>query len=282
MSSVKNNQASVGFTLVEILIIAPIVVLVIGVFVSLMVVMTGEIVATRSQNTLVYNTQSALDQIEQDVKASSEFLAGNDFAPQGQQGYAGSTGAIFSDFENVDATKGTMLVLRTVTTDKNPLDNTRQLIYTNQPAGNCTADTLASNQLFNQNVVYFVKNNTLWRRTLIQQDASTPTLCGTPWQLPSCQPGVTRGSYCKADDKRMLDNVSNSNFSIQYFSDASPSTVVDGEASDTSASDSARTAAVTNDDTVNITLTTQQTVAGRSITQTGALRATKTNTVATP
>lgn len=203
MSSVKNHQASVGFTLVEILVIAPIVVLIIGIFVSLMVVMTGEVIGTRAQNTLVYNTQSVLDQIEQDVKASSEFLAGNDFALQSPQGYADGAGLIFSDFENVDATKGTMLVLRSFTTDKNPLDNTRQLIYTNQPAGNCTADTLASNQPFVQNVIYFIKNNTLWRRTLIQQGTGTPTLCGTPWQLPSCQPGVTRGSYCKADDKRI-------------------------------------------------------------------------------
>lgn len=276
MSKNKNTPKTNGFTLVEMLIIAPIVILAIGAFIAMMVSMTGEVIATRSENVTAYDTQNALDTIEQDVKLSGAFLANNDFALQSPQGYTDSSGTTAS-FENAntDATRGTMLILRSFTTDKNPLDPTRGIVYTNQPAASCDASVVTTNQPFTQNIVYFVKNNTLWRRTLIEQGASTPTLCSTPWQLPSCTPGVTRGSYCKVDDERLLDNVSS--FTVQYFDNPSDTTP-DAAASNASSSDGTRATALSGDTSVNVILSTSQTTAGRTVTYSGSLRATKLNT----
>lgn len=280
MSNVNTVRQAHGFTLVEMLIIAPVVILAIGGFIAMMVSMTGEVIATRSQNVMAYDTQNALDQIEQDVKLSGAFLANNDFTLQSPQGYTDSSGTV-SSFENAnsDASRGTMLILRSFTTDKNPLDPARGIVYTNQPTASCDASVVTSNEPFTQNVVYFVKNNTLWRRTLIQQGASTPTLCSTPWQLPSCTPGVTRGSYCKVDDERLLDNVSS--FTVQYF-DSSSDTNPDTAASDSGSSDGARATALAGDTSVNVTLNSSQTTAGRTVTYSGSLRATKLNITAAP
>lgn len=279
MSNAKYSQSTRGFTLVEMLVVAPIVILAIGAFVTVMVAMTGQVIATRSENVMAYDTQNALDQMEQDVKLSGAFLANNDFTLQSPQGYTDSTGTTAS-FENAntDATRGTMLILRSFMTDKNPLDPARSIVYTNQPSSSCDSGVVTGNQPFTQNIVYFVKNNTLWRRTLVQQGASAPTLCSTPWQLPSCTPGVTRGSYCKVDDERLLDNVSA--FSVQYFDNASD-TAADTAASDSTASDSARATALAGDSTITITLTATQTTAGRSVTFSGSMRATKLNTTTT-
>lgn len=277
MPSMSNaNTRSHGFTLIEMLVIAPIVILVIGAFISMMVAMTGEVIATRAQNVMAYDTQNALNQIEQDVKQSSTFLATNDFTLQSPQD-KNATGTTIS-FKNVTSGYPPMLILKSFTTDKNPDDPARSLVYTNQPTASCDSAVIASNQLFYQEVVYFVMNNTLWRRTLIQQGASTPTLCATPWQLPSCSPGVTRGSYCKVDDQQLIQNVDS--LTVQYFPNPS-STTADTAASDSTASDSARGTALSDDTTVNLVLATKQTAAGRTITYSGTLKATKLNTLPT-
>ena len=57
-----------GFTLIEMLVIAPIVVLAIGAFLTVIISMTGEVLASRGANTLTYNIQDALNRIDQDVK----------------------------------------------------------------------------------------------------------------------------------------------------------------------------------------------------------------------
>ena len=80
-----NKKRSEGFTLIEVLIIAPVVVLAIGGFVSLIVSMVGDVLLTRDSNSLTFNTQRALDRIEQDIRLGTQFLTTTDSltAPQG-------------------------------------------------------------------------------------------------------------------------------------------------------------------------------------------------------
>ena len=92
-----------GFTLVEMLIIAPIVILVIGVFVSAIVNMTGEVLSVRGANALTYNVQNALNTIDADVKASGGYLATNNITLSTGQGYDGGT----SIFQNASVANGT-------------------------------------------------------------------------------------------------------------------------------------------------------------------------------
>ena len=88
-----------GFTLVEMAVIAPIVVLLIGAFIALIVNLTGNVMSARGKNVLVYDTQDALSRIEDDVKLSSTFLAVNNIdlssTKQGYRDYpsTGTTGS---------------------------------------------------------------------------------------------------------------------------------------------------------------------------------------------
>ena len=63
-----------GFTIVELLVVAPTVILAIGAFLVVIIAMVGEAVSTRSLNALTYQTQDALNRIDQDVKSSIGFI----------------------------------------------------------------------------------------------------------------------------------------------------------------------------------------------------------------
>ena len=59
---VVKHSVSRGFTLVEMMVIAPIVILAIGAFITLIVNLTGEIMSSRGSNMVTYNVQNALNQ----------------------------------------------------------------------------------------------------------------------------------------------------------------------------------------------------------------------------
>jgi len=77
-----------GFTIIEMLVIAPIVILTIGAFVTAIVNMTGDVLASRVTNVLTYNIQDALSRIEEDVKQSTSFIAGNNVTITSPQGFS--------------------------------------------------------------------------------------------------------------------------------------------------------------------------------------------------
>ena len=283
MQSMYQNKHQ-GFTIVEVLVIAPIVILALGAFIGVMVNMTAEVLKTQSENSMVHSTQDALNTIEQDIKLSGQFLAGNELVAQTPQGYADGSGAANSDsnansFTNVTSgnTRSKMLILRTFTTDKNPIDGTRQPIYTDQPSGNCDQKTI--NKLFSSNTIYFVKNNTLWKRTIIQQGSGRPNLCSTPWQQPSCSSTVTKGTYCKVNDTRLANNVSD--FTIDYFVNPGDTTPI-ANAVDTTKTITERNDALANASTVRVSIATSDTIAGREVSNSASLRATKLNITSDP
>lgn len=273
-----------GFTIVEVLVIAPIIILALGAFIAVMVNMTAEVLKTQSENSMVQGTQDALSSIERDIKLSGQFLAGNELVAQSPQGYADGYGTINSDsdvnsFTNVTAgnTRSKMLILRTFTTDKNPIDGTRQPIYTDQPTASCAQKT--TNKLFSSNTIYFVKNNTLWKRTIVQQGSGRPNLCDTPWQQPSCSSTVTKGTFCKVNDSRLADNVSD--LTIDYFTNPGDTTPI-ADANDTTKTVSQRNDALSGATTAKISITTAAKVAGRDVGNTAAVRATKLNITSDP
>lgn len=285
MSQNKNR----GFTIVEVLIIAPIIILALGAFIAVMVNMTAEVLKTQAENSLVQKTQDALNSIEQDIKLSGQFLAGNEITALVPQGYNDATGPVNdgsspNSFANVYPTgdpKGKMLILRTFTTDKNPIDSTRQPIYTDQPTGSCDQPTV--NKLFASNTIYFVKNNTLWKRTIIQQGSGRPNLClssgQSVWQQPSCSSTVSKGTYCKVNDTRLADNVSD--FTIDYFTNPGDTTPI-ADAVDSSKTISQRNVALSGTSTARVTITTSTSIAGRTVGNSAAVRATKLNISSDP
>ncbi len=262
-----------GFTIVELLIIAPIVILVIGTFIAVIVNMTGEVLVTRGANALAYNVQDTLNRIEADVKQSTTFLSTNNITPlTSPQGYDDGT----ANFANVGA-NGNMLILNTLATTGSPIASTSGVVYLNNMPNSCTSTQYNQNTPMTMNIVYFVKNNTLWRRVLTPANYLTAG-CVAPWQQPSCNPAIS-GAFCKTQDERLIDGINTTDFSIQYFNKAS-ATAADSVAIDSSQTDATRFAALQSDTTVVASINMTQTIAGRSIAQSGSIRATKLDSIA--
>lgn len=255
-----------GFTLIEVLIIAPIVILAIGGFVGLMVTMIGEVLVTRDQSALTYETQSSLDRIEQDVRLSTQFLVttGTQTAPQGSDSNFTGTAA-FTNGAN-------SLLLSALATDKNPTDVSRWLVYLANQPNPCGAEQRYNRVLLTK-VIYFVKSGSLWRRTVVPDwntnsaaTADANTVCSAPWQQNSCSPGYS-ATRCKAEDEKIMDNVTS--MDVKYYNASGDTTDV-GAANATSAG------------TVDVTINSQKTVAGGNvITDASNVRVSKLNDIDT-
>ena len=283
------SMKSRGFTLVEMMVIAPIVILLIGAFIALIVNLTGEVMSSRGSNVLTYNLQDALNQIEEDVKLSSTYLSSTNInLATTKQGYGGdATNGSTVAFTNIAKSGGSSasLILNGLVTNGNPMSNLSGYVYLANSPNPCTsASEYSNNRPMSMNIVYFVDSqNTLWRRVIMPSNyANASVRCGAaaPWQQPSCTPGYNATSlpFCKTNDMRLLDGVAPSDFIVQYFSAASNTTADTTANNPTVTSDSVRNTALQATPTVAVTITAKQTVAGRDITRAGTVRATRLDT----
>ena len=245
------NRSIAGFTLVEMLVIAPLVILFIGGFIGLLVALTGDSLKKHAQNISVYETQSALDDMEANAAKAIAFQTTTGTL-QAKQGKDNSSGTAFTAVTS--GSPDTLIVTAPATT-KNVYDSGRSLVYT----GSGTCDSSAPPYMYM--LVYFVdSSNTLYKRTILPTD-STP--CTTPYQQGSCSASVMASSpptYCQVKDEKLLDNVTGP--SIEYFDDSEDSSTADIGTS------------------ARITVQTNKTVAGQTVNYSGNLRVTLLNTPA--
>lgn len=268
-----------GFTLVEMLVVAPIVILAIGAFLTVIISMTGEVISSRASNTLTFNVQDALARIEEDTKLSAGFLATNSVPITAGSGQGYNNDA--TNFTNVGGTSGTNLILNMVATTGNPLSTSSQYIFLKDQPNACAS---AQNNIpLTYNIVYFVRDNSLWRRVIMPaQYADTVNYaCAAAWQQPSCNPTWLQGQggtpFCRTNDVRLVDGVTASDFSVSYFT-GSGETGANATASDTGASVANRTAALNASTTVDVTINANQTAAGRDIIQSASVRTSRLDT----
>lgn len=255
-----------GFTLVEMLVVIPIVMIVIGGVITAIISMTGDILSSRASDTLTYDIQDTFAQIRQDVQQSNGFLSINDFTPKPPQGVNDDS----TPFTNVGGNQPA-LILKSVATSANPNQLTSTTIYmANQPNA-CASSNIAQNEALSVNIVYFVKNNSLWRRVITPSNYQSAG-CTVPWQQASCTPAIS-ATFCKTSDEDLLD-ADNITFSLQYYSGAG-STTPNTDAVDANASAEDRNTALQSTDTVGVTLTAKRQVSGRMLNQSSSMRATR-------
>lgn len=260
-----------GFTLIEVMIITPIVLITIAVFVSALIAMSSEVAKTQVDNNMVYNVQDALNTVERDARLSANFLAGNEFAVPAPLGYSDGSGAINSFTNN--GTNGEMLILRGISTDRNPLNPSRQLIY--KSANGCAEEQKIVSNFYHINIIYFLKNDgaggkSLWRRVL----APSVATCSTPWQKSSCNPTVSKSTTCFVDDMRMVDNVES--FTVDYYYSAADSTPV-ADAKSTAIAVADRNVTLRTISSVKVTIATKRSVAGKEVSHSGAIVTSRMN-----
>lgn len=268
----RNRIKKNGFTIIEVLIIIPIVLLTIGVFIAAIVSMTGEVLASRGSTSLAYGIQEALNKIEQDIVISNNFLPTttgfNLESPQGQNNDD-------TEFNNVDSVYGKALILQTYATANNPNLPSPERIYIPDTPNPCSSAFVNDNDPLFLNVVYFVKNNALWRRVLAPIDYETVG-CETPWQQASCNPEFVNSSYpfCKTNDIKLIEGTDDLEFEIDYYPgpNSSEKSLI---ANSLSANAESRLWALENSKTAVVSITATKTIAGKEITHNATIRATR-------
>lgn len=274
-----------GFTLIEMLVVAPIVILAIGAFLTVIISMTGEVISSRASNALVYNIQDALNRVEQDTRLSTGFLAQTDTNPAGAGGNALQPGQGLNNtttpFLSVSG-GGSSLILNMIATNDNPLSPNSSFVFLRNQPDPCASPQ--ANLPLSYNVVYFVQDSTLWRRVVMPQNFADTTnfSCATPWQRPSCNPAFIANpgnAFCATEDIRLVDGVTA--FTTQYLNGASGEIVVAAamlEGGNDAPAIAARNIALQTATTLSVGISSTQTAAGREVSQASSLRVSRLDT----
>lgn len=258
------SRPKLGFTLVELLIVIPVVILALATIIGFMLVLVGGSIVAQERSKSAFNIQDSLTRIEQDIKLSSSFMS-NLSALNPGQGKNATTDNMTdtTPFSSNVTTTSDTLILYKLATYSDPFDSSRTLVYyTNQP-DSCASASVSMNRPMYTKTVYFVKSNTLWRRTVVPQwntntgvSVNAYSVCNKPWQRSSCP--MVSSPNCKAVDEKLADNVSA--FNIAYYDSSNNSTSAPVEATN-----------------VKVTISTSASVAGGDISDTYTLKAARSN-----
>lgn len=270
MQLMWKNKKPVGFTLVEVLVIIPVIMLFIVSFITVIVRVTGDAIVTHRRNDIVYTANDSLNRIEQDVRFSNSFLAESSFTPVAPQGYNNDA----SPFR-IEEDPGVILILSVYATNRSPNNQTRQLIFLADQPNSCDSSGVNSNPPLRLNIVYFVKDRSLFRRVILPQNTSgalssaicdgtsSSTSAAKVWQLPTCDRNEVNGTTCRTEDDQPIEN-SLESYTVEYFESPNSTSPLE--------SDSLSSAT-----TVSVSLNLKRSAAGRDITHTATARATKFN-----
>ena len=259
------QSKTLGFTLIEVLIITPIALLVVTGLVTAMVAMISDTLVTNARSAVIYNTQDALGRIEQDARVSINFM-GTFNGIRSPQGRDNGTAPF-------QASSGDLILTQQATTSS-PYEQTRELVYYENQPNDC-GTTKNANRVLLSRAVYFLSNGSLWRRTIfndVNKNASVDgnTICDTPYQRNSCTPlspaptpNTVLGSTCQTYDERLVDNVTA--FTTTYYTATGVATADPTQAL-----------------SIKVDLTVSQTVAGQPVTQSGSIRVVRSNDIPAP
>jgi prepilin-type N-terminal cleavage/methylation domain-containing protein len=213
------NHFHAGFTLVELIVTMTVLaVLSTAIF---MIYIDNYRQSSRmvTQASLDAAAQLGMSVLEHDVRYSFAFSTS---MPAGfSDPYGRDTSGTPVTYSGTSSTARSLLLSQYATTT-NALGNTRQAIY-KQGVFSCVTN-LYDNPKLPYLIVYFVYNNSLFRRTIT--DTTTATCNPPQYQKQSCPPSVSPwNAICEAADEAIAENVSS--FAIDYYSgtDTSPTDV---------------------------------------------------------
>lgn len=256
----NRRKRTTGFTLVEVLVVSPIIVIAIGAFLFTIVSLTGEVLSSRAQSVLAQDTQLALSRINRDVRMSSQFLATNTFTPASPQGLDDND----QPFVNVNASGHNSVIIEKVATTSNPIAPPTSYIYLEDAPSDCSSPFLRQNTPLTINVVYFVsEDSSLWRRVLLPPDYQADA-CAQPWQQPSCSPDNIDDDFCLTEDEKLLDGVTEDDFGVTYYTRGEEVTPLP-DASNPATPEATRAELLEQADAVEISIRAEQTAAGRTV-----------------
>jgi type II secretory pathway pseudopilin PulG len=269
------HNKSKGFTLVEIAVVAPVLILMIGVIIVSIVTLTGQSVIESSKGQLINDVQDALDRIDADVQASGAYMSTNNITPVTPQGLNDDS----QKFVSVSSTGVSTIILNSFVTTNNPYTASRNLVYLPNAPFACNDSNLVQNQVMTMNTVYFVKDSTLWRRLIAPNNYASKICSGnTIWQQPTCAETKisVNTTMCKVQDEKILSGIDPLDFSVGYYLSANDTTVTPG--ADDADSD-ARQVAIDKSSTMQITIRGKRQIAGQDITQQASIRVSRKGSI---
>lgn len=269
--STKNHQQ--GFTLVEVAIVVPMIVIIVVGILALLITLVSTNVQQSTRSSLVNNVRFALGSIEKDVDSSSLFfpstLPSSTYQDFNQPGNSGTYQTAGTPAPGVTASTLNTLFIQGYNQISDPTDTSGTKIvgaYKGTPPCSGTTLTQVSN-IAGVAVIYFVNSGTLYRRTII--DKTNPTTCGPQLIKQSCPSGSDANNpACTAKDAALLGNVTQ--FKVDYYLGANDVTAMNAYVPSPSPTiDQAKAIAVT--------LTAAANAGGKNVSHTSTLRMTRSN-----
>lgn len=147
----NRRQRSRGFTLIEILAIAPVIILVLAGIIGLIINLTGSSMVTSAKSQLQSDVLTALDRIEADVRLST----------------------------TLEGTTSSYVRIHSLATSENPYSSTRRLIQKSDCGVAWGAVAIADAKTYTTE--YFQSGSELKRKTMY--DGSCPSASDRIWQL---------------------------------------------------------------------------------------------------
>jgi type II secretory pathway pseudopilin PulG len=199
-----------GFTLIEIAIIAPVMILVALSIIAILITLVSSTVRPNARSLIMQQEEKAFETIESDINNSYVYISSTS-----SSGFLSTLPANFTDNAASDYSSppsGTTVVrIQTFNQIIDSTDSSRTKILPAFKSSSACSNTtdLSSNNIAPIVVVYYVKNNVLYRRTLV--DNTNPSTCGTKLAKQSCL------SSCAAEDVALVRVDSLKAFSIVYY-----------------------------------------------------------------
>lgn len=195
------KKLELGFTLVELLVIAPVILVTTVATTTFLFNLYGGLVKQDAQLNLQLEAQNILFGLQDDLWYANQFVSTQNDNLDDPYDPAGGWAA---------ATTPPTLIISTAALTANRRDPNRQPVYINQST--CTPpDGNGVNDLLYNNVIYFKSGVNLYKR-ILSAPSSLPT-CGTSYQKQSC-PQANATPTCLAD-ARLSDHVDT--FSVTYY-----------------------------------------------------------------
>ena len=203
MKSIRELQIQRGFTMVELLVVLPIVTLIIIIVFNYMFVSYSAMLQENAEANLRLEGEVMLFDLEDELLFTTDYAEtkssdlSDSYAPTGGWTY--------------NTNPDTLIIYETSLTAPRR-DPNREFVYKNQYGCGSSYNPIATN-----NLMYFTQQNTnnpyktLYRRTLIPQYS----VCGTNYKKQSCPAANVGTGNCQVADTKLSENIVD--FRVEYY-----------------------------------------------------------------
>ena len=183
--SIFRRKQEEGFTLVELLVVLPIMVLSLAVLATYLITLYGKLLEQNGQLELGINAQQALFTARDDLFFANRFAGSNQTDTTDPYAPGGDWSAV--------PDKALIVYEHAYTANRQIAG--RSLVYKANTPYACGSANIADNQYATNTVIYFLSGDKIYRRVLIPDQSDN---CSTTFRKQTC-PAANASASCPAD-----------------------------------------------------------------------------------